>query len=527
MGRSIGRRYASHHVRGDYDAIIIGSGAGGLSTAAFLAKAGKKVLVLERHYTAGGFTQTYMRKGYEWDVGLHYLGKVHDRQSEYRRVFDYITDSALEWAPIDDCYDRLVFPDRSYDLVAGRSEWIDTLGRSFPQGRGVLRDYLRLVDRVAHSSQNFFMQRALPPLLAPLAYPLMARRFRRYADRTTYEVLRGLTSDERLLGVLGGQYGDYGLPPRRSSFAMHALVAEYYLEGASYPVGGASSVARHIEAVIRRHGGQVLVDGEVEAILLRGDTAIGVRTRAGDEITAPIIVSNVGIHNTLDALLPPRAAMQRVRRGVSRVHKSSGHLCLYVGFRQSPEALGLTSTQRWVFPGYDHDDNWQAYLTRRSAAMPFVWINSASAKDPTWGQRYPGRSTLTALAPAPYEWFSRWAGTGWRERGSEYEELKEQLSQRLLAEIHRQYPQLEGKVDYYELSTPLSTQHFCNRPHGEIFGMEMSPARFQQRWLRPRLPIGNLYLCGQDITTDGVGAATLSGALTASVILGRNVLAKV
>ena len=64
-----------------YDSIIIGSGMGSLTTAAILAKQGHKVLVLERHYEPGGFTHTFKRKGYEWDVGIHYIGEVQRENS--------------------------------------------------------------------------------------------------------------------------------------------------------------------------------------------------------------------------------------------------------------------------------------------------------------------------------------------------------------------------------------------------------------------------------------------------------------
>ena len=93
----IGKKYSKANLSEFYDSIIIGSGLGGLTTAAFLAKNGHRVLVLERHYTAGGFTHAYSRGGFEWDVGLHYIGKVHDTRSPLRMIFDEITDGQLEW----------------------------------------------------------------------------------------------------------------------------------------------------------------------------------------------------------------------------------------------------------------------------------------------------------------------------------------------------------------------------------------------------------------------------------------------
>src|SRR5215470_17624986 len=92
--------YKNDRLNRAYDVIVIGSGIGGLAAAAILSKAGKKVLVLERHYTAGGFTHTFQRKGYEWDVGVHYIGEVHRKNSVLRRAFDFLSDGQLDWAPM-------------------------------------------------------------------------------------------------------------------------------------------------------------------------------------------------------------------------------------------------------------------------------------------------------------------------------------------------------------------------------------------------------------------------------------------
>jgi len=86
-------RIASYHqtnVADTWDAIVIGSGIGGLTAASLLARhAGKRVLILERHYTAGGFTHVFHRPGYEWDVGVHYIGQVNDPASSLRAIFDH------------------------------------------------------------------------------------------------------------------------------------------------------------------------------------------------------------------------------------------------------------------------------------------------------------------------------------------------------------------------------------------------------------------------------------------------------
>ena len=117
----------------NYDTIVIGSGIGGLTTAAFLSKEGQKVLVLERHYTAGGFTHVFKRKGYEWDVGIHYIGEVQRPNSAIRRIFDYITDGKLQWADMGRVYDRIIIGEKEYELVKGIENFKEQLAQYLPE----------------------------------------------------------------------------------------------------------------------------------------------------------------------------------------------------------------------------------------------------------------------------------------------------------------------------------------------------------------------------------------------------------
>ena len=102
-----------------YHTILIGSGMGSLSAAAILSKEGHKVLVLERHYTAGGYTHVFKRKGYEWDVGIHYIGEVQNPNTPIRKMFDYISNDKLKWADMGEVYDKIIIGNKTYDFVKG------------------------------------------------------------------------------------------------------------------------------------------------------------------------------------------------------------------------------------------------------------------------------------------------------------------------------------------------------------------------------------------------------------------------
>jgi all-trans-retinol 13,14-reductase len=522
-----GRPYRSGDELGEFDVIVVGSGIGGLSAAALLAlHAGKRVLVLERHYTAGGYTHAFKRTGYEWDVGVHYIGGLSSRRSTFGGVFESITDGKIDWEPMGDPYDRFVIDGRAYDFVAGASRFRELLKQAFPGEAGAIDRYVDLVRSTAQASRLFFLEKALPAPLAWLAGPLLRRSFMRQAGRTTAEVIDELTPNKQLLGVLTAQWGDYGLPPSHSSFGIHALVAQHYLEGAAYPVGGASRIAAAIAPVIERAGGKILVNAEVKRILLEGGRAVGVEMSDGRVLRARTIISDAGAANTFGRLLPQETAdrlglMDKLRA----VGPSLAHINLYVGLRHSDEELGLGRTNLWIYPTPDHDANVARFLDNPEAPLPGAYISFPSAKDPTFAERYPGRATIQVIMLAKYDWFARWEEQPWRRRDEDYAAFKQRFTERLLDVLYANVPQVRGKIDYTELSTPLSTRHFANYARGELYGLAHSPERFRQRFLRPQSPISGLFLAGQDVAVCGVEGALAGGVLCASAILGKNLLA--
>jgi all-trans-retinol 13,14-reductase len=522
----IGRPYRTWNGSEEFDAIVVGSGIGGLSAAALLAlHEHKRVLVLERHYTAGGFTHVFKRTGYEWDVGVHYIGGLSSGKSTFGAVFDSITDGKISWEPMGDPYDRFVIGGQTYDFVAGVERFRENLKRYFPAEASAIDRYIALVQTTARATRLYFMEKALPAPLAWLAGPLLRRSFLRNAGRTTADVLREITQNRQLIGVLTAQWGDYGLPPGQSSFGIHALVAWHYINGAAYPVGGASRIAAAIAPVIERAGGKILVNAEVKQIHLDGKRVIGVKMADGRSIRAKTVISDAGAANTFGRLLPESIPERSAWMDkLHRIGPSLAHVNLYVGLRHSDEELGLGRTNLWVYSTPDHDANVARFLADPEGTLPGAYISFPSAKDPTFPERFPGRATIQVIALANYEWFSRWEEQSWKRRDDSYEAFKQRFADRLLELLYAHVPQVRGKVDHAELSTPLSTRHFANYSRGEIYGLAHTPARFRERFLRPQSPIKGLFLTGQDVAVCGVEGALAGGVLCASAILGRNLL---
>ena len=149
-----------------------------------------------------------------------------------------------------------------------------------------------------------------------------------------------------------------------------------------------------------------------------------------------------------------------------------------------------------------------------------MYISFPSAKDPDYLNRYPGTATIEVVAPAPHEWFEPWAGTTRGKRGDDYEAFKNELGERLMRHVYEKLPQLGGHVDYYEVSTPLSTAWFANYGRGELYGLDHTAERLQQDWLGPRARIPGLWLTGQDTLTCGVTGAMMAGLVTTMALFG-------
>jgi all-trans-retinol 13,14-reductase len=530
---AIGASYKQARLAEQWDAIVIGSGIGGLTAAVLLgAHAGKRVLVLERHYVAGGFTHTFHRPGYRWDVGLHYLGQMQDDSSQVRRAFDRVTAGGVKWQAMPEVYDRLLIAGQRFEFAAGLERFREGLKGSFPGEVRAIDRYIAAVLKCNRASGLYYAEKAIPGPLAALVGGLMRAPYLRWARRTTREVLEELTANRELTGVLTGQWGDYGLPPAKSSFAVHATIAEHYFGGGSYPVGGAGSIAAAMVPLIEAAGGSVVTSAEVAGILLEGGRAAGVHMSDGREFRSGLVLSDAGAANTFERLLPPDLpALDSLRGQLRAIEASNAHISLYVGLSRSDAELGLQGTNLWVYPSFDHDANVERFARDfpqdLDAPFPAVYLSFPSAKDPEFQRNYPGRSTVEVITPVPYAAFAAWGETRWKRRGEDYDALKASLSARLLAELQRQVPSVAGNIAHAELSTPVTTRHFMNYGQGEIYGVAATPARYGLRGLGARTPIRGLYLTGQDVASLGVVGALFGGVTSASAVLGKNLMGAV
>ncbi len=386
----------------EYDAIVIGSGMGGLAFASIMAKLRKwRVLVLERHFKIGGFTHTFTRPGgWSWDVGLHYVGEMGEGMMG-RQLFDLITENGVKWSAMPDVYDVFVYPDLEVRACKGEANFRSALIDSFPDERSNIEQYFRDLRSAVGWTNRYFMAMAAP---APLSWLVGAvNRFTAGLPlEVTQHYLERRFRDARLRAVVTSQWGDYGVRPSRSAFATHAVIASHYLNGAWYPAGGASEIAKATGRVIRAAGGDLRPNHEVTRILLEDGRAVGVgvNIRKGKEgvraeFRAPTVVSDAGAWSTFTRMLP--ASALPFRDQLKSPPEGFEVVELFLGLRRDPRELGFKGENYWIFESFDHDEMYaqRSELLNGRAAM--AYLSFPSLKDP-----HAQRHTAEIIAPFSY-----------------------------------------------------------------------------------------------------------------------------
>lgn len=507
-----------------YDAIIIGSGIGSLTTAGLLARAaGARVLVLEQHTTPGGLTHSFRRLGATWDVGVHYVGDM-EPGSRPRQLMDYLTGGALTWNRMPAGYDRFYLPGHGLDVTipAGADEYERLLTSLFPHEQKAIRRYCRDVKRAYSWMSLHYAREMVPPRAAP-AVRLAQRALAGHALERTQHYMERRFRDPALRALLTTHWGDYGVEPARSAFVAHAMIVGHYMNGAWFPSGGSAQIARMIEKGIVGAGGRILLAHEVDQILVEDGAAVGVRVTDHSgavpltyEERAPLIISGIGARETYQRLLPttgPTGGLTaRVRERITGLGHGGSAVTVYLTLDHYPQ--GVTGANVWI-----NTDTGLADPARMTAGLLDGHPCSAFISFPAIKSGEP-HATAEIISFVTPEAFERWAGTQPKQRGRDYEALTSSMARALIDLAESAVPGLKDAVRYVEVGTPLTVEHYTSHEGGCFYGLPLTPERFHADLGTPSTPITNLILTGQDAGMPGIVGAAMAGLSAACKALG-------
>ncbi len=504
----------------EWDAIVIGSGIGGLTAAAALARCDKRVLVLEQHFVLGGMTQTFERQGFRFATGLHYIGGVGPQPGgagSFGRLLGWLGDGTLKFAPLPDHFDTVRLRDAtqpggefSFTFGAPESDNIARLKALFPEEVDGLDRYARDFKQATRAARQMFALHGLPKPVASIMGWLKGGGMRDAAQRTLAQALADI-GNPTLRQLLGARGGDYGLPPAEAPLMLHATVMGSYTHGAWYPVGGPQRFAESLGATVRAAGGELRTSAAVAGIQMERGRACGVRLLSGGIERAPAIVSAMGAPNTAAAL--PRDAAPGWQAEIGQFKPSGTYVALFLGFEGAIRSAGIDGANHWIYESPAGPDalDWN---DPTETDAPSLFVSFGSVNDPA----HTGGFTAELLAPCAWEVFERWKDSHLGARPEDYEATKSWIEQRLLAQFRRLFPALADRVVFHELATPLSHAAYANAPRGAMYGLRMTAERLLDPALHVRTPVPGLFLAGQDVASLGIQGAAMGGFMAAASI---------
>ncbi len=499
-----------------WDAIVIGSGIGGMAAAAALSRVGHKVLLLEQHQTLGGLTHSFSRNGFTWDVGVHYLSGVAPGDRA-RDLIDWLSDTPIEFVSLGSIYDTLhIGSSKPLSLSRPYEAQERDLKDRFPDQTDAIEAWTRALHEGREAMFKVFPTRAMPEIAGDMLDWWNRHAIAKWCARTTSEVIDDITDHQELAAVMAAQWGDHGGRPSKASFAMHALISASYLaSGSWYPVGGSAAFAEHIIPTITKNGGETRTGVRVENLLLENGSVVGVRTDDGTEIRARTVLSDIGARETIDYLLPEDCGHEDWIAEIRALPSSIAHYTLFLGFEGDIEAAGATRSNHWIFPTGDVDVVW---TTVPDGAPPCMVASFGSLKNPKHEPGLQQRHMGQLLAWTDWASVDSWADQPPGTRGDDYDAFKLRVEDMLMAQFERYFPDLARLVVYRELATPLSTVTFTGHRKGAFYGLDVTPERVMCDALRASTPIPGLFLAGQDVASPGIPGALMGGLLAAACV---------
>jgi len=501
-----------------WDVIVIGSGIGGLAAAAALARENKRVLVLERHSQLGGLTQSFERHGYHFNVGVHYVGGAGDLDGEpgpAKKLFDALTPGGIPMASMGRVYDRVRFPGFEFEFERPAARLVASLKAHFPHEAAGIDRYFEAMRQARKALEAVFAAHSMPQIVARGLMWWKEGEIERWVARTVNDVIGECVGDPKLRALLAAQWGDHGGRPSEASFAVHAVTMASYFDGAWYPVGGSGVFAQEFARSITAAGGELRVKAQVATIRVDDRRVLGVTLADGVQIDAPCVISDAGIRNTVH-MLPSEEVSYDWAQDALAVEPSVGYVGLYLGLEGDVASNGATTANDWIYESWDVDALWRD--PTGDAGAPMMFVSFPSLKDPSHqpGERH--RHTCEIVAFVDPDAFKAWEHDDMHRgdlREPAYVALKDRIERRLLAQFGRHYPRLAPMVNFVTSSTPVSVATYTGAESGAMYGLSTTPERFLNDALRPRTPIGGLFLAGQDVCCPGVTGALLGGLMAA------------
>jgi phytoene dehydrogenase-like protein len=514
---------AGAQVAEDWDAVVVGSGIGGLTAAACLAGAGKRVLVVERHDVAGGnatvFRRHHQGQQYEFDVGVHYIGECQPGGLFPTILGALGVGERVTFSQLDpDGFDTILLPGITVRIPAGWDEYVARVIEAVPTDRAAIERCLTVLRDVARQSRERYLPGAETPV------------YDHWAMRPLSELFEECELSASAIAIIDHWNGLYAGAPSRSTVAMHAAIADHYMNGAYYPEGGGQVLAARLVQAIEAMGGEVRTLSPVERVEVTDRRVTGVALASGTQLRTPLVISNADHVRTVRYLVGEEHWDPATLRFVEEAEMTLGLVVVYVVVDLDLMA-DRPNTNYHVFGGLDHEATYAALDAGRLPDGDWAYLAFASKKDPDNPHLCPPGHTnfqIMTLAPRGFEYWGVTEGPadgGKYRRDAEYRARKEELTERLITTAESVLGPFRDHIVHVEMATPLSHQRYTSATGGTSYGYLHSPEQSGPNRPPHRTEIEGLWVTGANTSSGhGIAGAMVGGVTCAGQVLERPLL---
>jgi len=491
-----------------YDAIIIGSGMGGLVSAVILAKEGKKVCVLEKNNQYGGNLQTFARDKTIFDTGVHYIGGLDKGQNLYH-FFNYLgilEDLQIEKMDVN-AFDYITFEgdDKKYPHAQGYDHFIAQLSDFFPDEKQNIIQYCDKIREICSAFPLYNLEEGTPYDMSVLSLNL-----KDYLDE--------LTDNETLKAVLAGSNLLYA-GNKNTPFYVHALSVNSYIQSAWRCIKGGSQIAKALVKQLRKYKGDIFKRTEIQEFIYENDVLVGVQAKDGRKFFGKTIISNIDLNATIQ-LAGESIYKKSLRNRVKNLEDTPSSFSLHIVFK--PNCFPYLNHNIYHFK--NKESVWEASQGGANDWPKMFMISmGTSQENSTFAE------SMTVMTYMDFEFVRKWENTintivNKNDRGLQYAAFKEEYAELLLKELALKFPDIREQILSIHTTTPLSYRDYIGGRNGNMYGFVKDTNHPLKTFISPRTKIPNLFVTGQSVNMHGIMGVTIGAVNTCSEILGRNYL---
>lgn len=511
-----------------FDAVVIGSGLGGLTAAAMLAKVGRSVCVIERNHSLGGAASVFKAGALTIEASLHQTADPRDpRDPKHAILKDLGILDEIEWVPVSPFMTIQGGPlGERFDLPVGFDPARDALCARFPASRKAIHSVVGAIEKVHGALSDLTQARTERSLGKLMRGALGLRSVVAHWRESLHDVLtREFGQDEALKFALAGNLGYYADDPRELWWLFFAMAQGGFLaSGGTYVKGGSRNLSLKLAKVVTKAGGAVLLGREAVAIEVGSDGRpsfvrhVDTKSRGSEErIGAGTVFANCA-PSVVTAMLdePMRGSFEAA---YANRPLSTSLFSAHFGVSAPPSTFGLDRYSTTLLP------DWMTAFDEASKGTQLLG-DDPGARLPAFGIANYGAidGGLAASGPTLVSVVGTDRLQNWTGLSKEQErDRRARWLDAIQAALDRQYPGFGGAVTDKLFLNARSMQGFLNTPGGAIYGFAPRPPE-RPIWAgiprSARTPVSGLYLASAFAGGGGFTGAILSGAGAAEMALG-------